>query len=94
MSVHSCMHNYGCFLLYHLGQKELQPVAHLQGHTVAVEEGHLLKYPITAMLLSAKSSFDLQHMLMPFSSPINIPMASNMQVAITVELEELLIALQ
>ena len=48
-------------MLYHLGQKELQPVADLQGHTVVVEEGHLLNYLITAMLLSAKSSFDLQH---------------------------------
>ena len=61
---------------------------------VAKEEGHLLNYPITAMLLSAKSSFELQHKLMLFSSPINIPMVTNMQVAIMVELEELFIALQ
>ena len=82
-------------MLYHLGQKELQPVAHLQGHTVAVEEWHLLNYLITAMPLSAKSSFDLQQeLLMPFSSPINIPMVCNIQMTITVELEELLIALQ
>ena len=41
-------------MLYHLGQKELQVVAHLQGHTVVVEEGHLLNYQIAAMLFSAK----------------------------------------
>ena len=83
-----------CIMLFQLGQNELQPVADLQGHTVVVEEGHLLNYLIIAMLLSAASSFDQEAELMLFSSPIDILMAGIIPLAIMEGLEEVLIALR
>ena len=61
---------------------------------MVAEEAHLLNYLITAMLLSAISSFDLEAELMLFRSPIDIPMAADKPLAIVVETEEVFITLQ
>ena len=61
---------------------------------MVAEEAHLLNYLITAMLLSAISSFDLEAELMLFRSPIDILMAADKPLAIVVETEEVFITLQ
>ena len=79
-------------MLFQLG--EFLKFAEVQGHMVVVEERPLLNYTITVMLMSAKSLFDQEAESMVLNSLIEFLMVMKLQVAITVEQEEVLMSLQ